>query len=77
MNSDIHVSRAFPIVAGFVQVPPNREGDKTRWSVDDFLAAVPGSQVVRLPPLTGPNTGSKFGDQEFVEVPGQTFALPG
>lgn len=71
----ITVHRDFPIINDYVQVQPNREGEKTTHMVTAFLAAVANSVTTRLPPHTNRNTGRKFGGQEFIRVPGQTFAL--
>ena len=73
----IQIYRDFPIINGYVQLQPNRESDKTRYSVDSVLAAVTDSEQKQLPhPSTNPTTGSNFGAQAFVRVPGQTFSLP-
>lgn len=80
--SDITVFRDFQTIDGFVQVPPNREGEKTETTVDEFLTAVSGSFEERLPhPKTNPNTGAKFGAHTWVRVPtsavnSPTFTLP-
>jgi len=66
----IKVYRQFPIINGFVQLPNNREADKTKHSVETVLSAVSGAALVRLNPDTMPNTGSKFGTQEFIEIEG-------
>lgn len=82
MLSDITIFRDFAIIDGFVQVPPNREGEKTETTVDEFIDAVGGSFEERLPhPNTNPNTGSKFGAHTWVRVPtsaadSPTFSLP-
>jgi len=76
INSDIQVYRDFPVVNGYVQVQPNWESDKTEWTVDEVLAAIPGSTYVQLPhPGTNLTTGSDFGAQAVVRVPGQTFEI--
>ena len=76
MNDEIQVYRDFPVINGYVQVEPNRESDKTEWTVDEVLAAIPGSAYIQLPhPDTNPTTGSDFGAQGFVRVPGQTFEI--
>lgn len=72
----IQVSRDYPIVNGFVMVPPNHEGEKTTYTPTEFLAAVANSVQMRLSqPNTNPNTGRGFGSQEFIRVPGQTFSV--
>ena len=72
----IQVFRDFNVVNGFVQVQPNREGEKTVHTPTAFLAADADSVQTRLPqPNTNPNTGRGFGSQEFIRVPGQTFDL--
>jgi len=72
----ITVYRDFPIINGYVQLPPNHEADKTAFTPDEVLLAVSGSERKRLAhPDTNPNTGRKFGSQEFIRVPGQTFSI--
>ena len=76
MNSDIQIYRDLPIINGFVQIQPNRESDKTKFTPSDVLAAVTGSDQTHLPhPNTNPTTGSAFGTQEWIRVPGQTFEV--
>ncbi len=77
MLSDITVHRDFAIINGFVQVQPNREGEITEHTVDEFLAAVPGSVETRLAsPNTNPTTGSGFGSQTWVRVPTSAVNSP-
>ena len=76
MNSDIQIYRDFPIINGFVQVPPNRESDKTKFTPSEVLTAVAGSVRTHLPhPSTNPTTGSAFGTQEWIRIPDQTFEV--
>ena len=72
----ITVYRDFPVINGYVQVQPNREGEKTVHTPAAFEAAVSDSVQMRLSqPATNPTTGRGFGSQEFFRVPGQTFDL--
>ena len=72
----IQIFRDYSIINGFVQVPPNREGERTAYTPDEFLVAMPTGEVQRLAhPNTNPTTGRHFGSQEFIRVPGQTFAV--
>ncbi len=65
---DIKIYRSWPIINGYVQVPHNKETDKTRVTVDEALASITGSQEVYFSPL-GRNTGRGFGSQSFLELP--------
>ena len=72
----IQVFRDFNLINGYVQVQPNREGEKTAHTPTAFLAAVSDSIQMRLAhPDTNPTTGRGFGSQEFIRVPDQTFNL--
>lgn len=69
--SSIKIHRSLPVRAGYVQVPPNREKDKTTVTVDAALAAATGSKVTRLPDAGGHSTaGTKHGCQEMIELAG-------
>ena len=73
----IQVYRDFPIINGFVQVPPNHEAEKTSHTPTEFLAAITTGVQTRLSqPSTNLGTGRGFGSQEFIRVPGQTFNIP-
>lgn len=66
----ITIHRDFPIINGFVQVPPNKETDKTRVTTDEALTSISGSEVTRLSLGSGRPRGSKSGQQEFLRLPG-------
>lgn len=66
----ILIFRDFPIINDHVQVPPNKERDKSRATIDEALAAISGSEEVSLSLGSGKNTGSKFGAQRFLRLPG-------
>jgi hypothetical protein len=71
--SDIKIYRQLPIINGFIQVPPNKESDKTRVSdiepTDSSGALfISGATVKRFG--YADNTGSKHGRQKFYELPG-------
>ena len=65
--SDIQIYRSWPIINGFVQVPPNKPSDKTRVTAADALSSINGSEIARLG--SGRATGSKHGRQEFLLLP--------
>lgn len=66
----ILIHRDMPIINGFVQVPYNKETDKTRVTADEATNAIADSVVTRLSMGSGKQTGSKFGAQEFFRLPG-------
>lgn len=67
---DITIHRDFPIIDGFVQVPPNKETDKTRVTEAEALSLISGSETTRLSLGSGRSQGSKYGQQEFIRLPG-------
>jgi hypothetical protein len=69
---DITIYRDFPIIDGFVQVPPNEETDKARVTEDEALTLISGSETTRLSIGSGKPRGSKCGQQEFLRLPGIT-----
>lgn len=73
----ITIYRDYPIIAGFVQIPPNLETDKTAVSEADALVTLVGSTVVSLSLGSGKPTGSKHGAQRFLRLaglqPGQSY----
>lgn len=66
---DITIHRAYPIINGYVQVPHNKETDKTRVTVDEAIASISGSEQVWLSKSTGQSTGASFGSQSFLMLP--------
>lgn len=70
--SEIQIFRDLPIIAGYVQVPPNRDQEKTKTTDEVALDAIAGSAIVRLSLGSGKQTGSKFGAQEFLRLPAIT-----
>lgn len=66
----ITIFRDMPIINGYVQVPYNKETDKTRVTSDEATSAIAGSVINRLSCGTGKQTGSKTGVQEFFRLPG-------
>ena len=68
--SDITIYRDYPIVNGFVQVPPNLGSCKTNVPYIDYINSIPGSAEVSLSLGSGRNRGSKYGKQHFVRLPG-------
>ena len=69
---DITIFRDFPIIDGFVQIPPNKETDKTRVTEAEALASISGSETTRLSLGSGRPQGAKYGQQEFLRLPGIT-----
>ena len=76
MLSEITISRDFPIIAGYVQVPPNTEN--ARNGITDkaallSLASIPAlahAQLTSLSIGSGRPTGFQFGQQRFLRMPG-------
>ena len=68
--SDTTIYRDYPIINGYVQVPHNLDQDKTRVNIADALAAIPGATLKFLSMGSGKCTGSKFGQQGFLRLPG-------
>jgi hypothetical protein len=69
---DITIYRDFPIVNNFVQVPPNKETDKTRVTPAEALANISGATTERLSLGSGRPRGWKTGQQEWIRLPGIT-----
>ena len=67
----IRIYRDLPVINSYVQVPPNKESDKTRITREEATTLISGSAVVRLTGGSGPQNG-KYGQQEFVRLPGIT-----
>ena len=79
---DILIHRDFPIINGFVQVPPNHEGktgmdsiytandDKARVTTAEAQAALTGETVTRLSMGSGKSTGWRHGQQEWLRLVG-------
>lgn len=67
---DIRIHRDFPIIDGFVQVPPNEETDKTRVTESEALSLITDSETKRLSLGSGRQRGSKYGQQEWIRLPG-------
>ena len=66
----ITIYRDLPIKNGYVQVPPNRPIDKTRVTSNNSTNLATNSQIIRLSLGSGKCTGSDFGQQEFLRLPG-------
>ena len=67
--SDISIYRDFAIINDYVQVPPNREVDKSRVSSSRAVNTIPTSRINYLSLGSGKCTGSKFGAQRFLRFP--------
>jgi len=79
---DILIHRDFPIINGFVQVPPNHEGktgmdslyiakdDKARVTTAEARSALTGETVTRLSMGSGKSTGWRHGQQEWLRLVG-------
>lgn len=70
MSGSIFIFRDLPIIAGYVQIPPCRETEKTKTTSTAALSAIAGSEIVRLSLGSGKATGAKFGHQEWLRLPG-------
>ena len=70
----IKIYRQLPVIDGFVQVPPNRESDKTRITADSLYDTAPSKFTrIRLSGGSGGNPpGTGRGQQELVELEGIT-----
>lgn len=68
--STITIYRDYAIIDGFVQVPPNKETDKSRVTVAEALAAIDGSAQVHLTGASGANRGGRAGAQSLLRLPG-------
>jgi|TARA_R110000765_G_scaffold2418_1_gene7374 hypothetical protein len=79
----IYIYRDFPIINGYVQVPPNREGkiaypsnttvvkdDKARVTTAEAQSALTGESVKRLESGSGQQTGWNHGQQEWLRLAG-------
>lgn len=76
----VTIYRDLPIINGYAQFPPNHDSHKTHRTTDEALTAiqavVPSATLVQLSqPGTNPTTGSGFGCQQFIRVPGQTHDI--
>lgn len=69
---DIRIHRDFPIINDYVQVPPNKETDKTRVTPTEAVTLIVGSEQVNLSLGSGRPRGSKQGQQGFIRLPGIT-----
>ena len=69
---DITIYRDFPIINNFVQIPPNKETDKTRVTPTEALNNISGSAAERLSLGSGRPRGWKTGQQEWLRLPGLT-----
>lgn len=67
---DITIYRDLPIKNGFIQMPPNKPSDNVRISGDIAVGLINNSKIVRLSLGSGKHTGSNFGQQEFLRLPG-------
>ena len=67
----ISMTRQYPIVNRFVQLPDNLERNRSAVSVAAFQAVVPNSTVVKLLGETGGvgSAGARDGVQEFIRMP--------
>ncbi len=70
--SSISIYRDLPIIRDFVQVPLNRDQEKTKTTSDAALDAIAGSEIVRLSLGSGSQTGMKCGQQEWLRLPAIT-----
>ncbi len=65
----IRIHRQIPIVAGFVQLPPNKVRNRADVSSEEALS-VSDTKLVRLGITGGHSTAGLKGVQEYIELPG-------
>lgn len=65
----ISIYRDFPVINGYVQVPPCLEKNKTKIKVETAQAAIAGSVITFLSQGSGRQTGAGFGQQQFLRLP--------
>lgn len=68
--STIKIYRQLPIINKYVQFPNNREQDKTAVLATEAQDLIAGSVLKQLSLGSGRQTGSKFGAQQFLQLPG-------
>src|SRR5262245_3855859 len=74
--SEIYIYRDLPVINNYVQVPPNRESEKTsvlESDAEDALEVVFEVDVPQTKSLSlgsGRQFGSKIGAQRFLRLPG-------
>lgn len=66
----IKIHRDLPVINDFVQIPHNKETDKTRVTPTEALGLIAGSSQERLSLGSGRPRGSKAGQQEWIRLPG-------
>ena len=69
---DIQIFRDFQVINDFVQIPDNKETDKTRVTPTEALSLISGSEQKHLSLGSGRSRGSKSGQQSFIRLPGIT-----
>ncbi len=65
----IEIFQQWPVINGFVRVPPAKETDKTRVTVNEALVSIAGSTEIELSAGSGYNTGGKQGSQHILRLP--------
>lgn len=67
----IAIHRTLPVVAGYVQVPPNRESKKQALTAESVLSISRSYRLFTLSGSGGHSTaGARYGHQELIELPG-------
>lgn len=67
---DIKIYRLLPVVNGYVQTSPNLPVDKNDVPYLNALVAIPDAKLISLSGGSGRCTGSKFGSQMMIQLPG-------
>lgn len=67
---DIKIYRLLPIINGYVQTTPNLPADKNNVPYLEALVAIPDAKLISLSGGSGRCTGSKFGVQMMIQLPG-------
>lgn len=66
--TDITIYRTFPVINGYVQVPPNDEAERTTYEVQQYLVDNADAVLEQFSPV-GPTNGQGIGSDQWVRVP--------
>jgi hypothetical protein len=67
---DITIHRDLPIKSKYVQIPPNLPLNNIHIDDETAESSLNGSEIVELSLGSGRSTGSKYGRQRFLRLPG-------
>jgi hypothetical protein len=68
----IRIYRDLPVIAGFVQLPPCREQEKTKKTAEQALTALASADIIALSLGSGRDRGAHHGQQEMIRLPSIT-----